>query len=219
MAVTIAAIGLVFGTIFGSPMEKFLPYLASGVISWALITHIINDGANTFIAAEGMIKQLAISKLVYLLRVVWRNIITFGHNIVIFPVVLIIFSVWPGRPVLLWPIGLAVAVFSLSGVALIFGILSIRYRDVPNIINAALTVAFYSTPVIWMRENVGDNPLVDAMVNFNPLYHLLSIMRLPLIGQYPSADNWIWALGSGLVFWMIALTLYRKYKNRIAYWV
>jgi lipopolysaccharide transport system permease protein len=70
-----------------------------------------------------------------------------------------------------------------------------------------------------MRENVGDNPLVDAMVNFNPLYHLLSIMRLPLIGQYPSADNWIWALGSGLIFWMIALTLYRKYKNRIAYWV
>jgi lipopolysaccharide transport system permease protein len=200
-------------------MEKFLPYLASGVISWGLITGIINDGANTFIAAEGMIKQISINKLVYLLRVVWRNIIISAHNLVIFPIVLFIFAVWPGRTVLLWPIGLAVAVFSLSGAALILGILSIRYRDVPNIVNAALTVAFYSTPVIWMRENVGNNPIVDAMVNFNPLYHLLSIMRLTLIGQYPSAENWLWALVSGLVFWTIALILFRKYQNRIAYWV
>jgi lipopolysaccharide transport system permease protein len=219
MAVTIAAIGLVFGTIFGSPMETFLPYLASGVISWAIITGILNDGANTFIAAEGMIKQISINKLVFLLRVVWRTLIVSAHNLVIFPIVLLIFTVWPGRTVLLWPIGLAVAVFSLSGAALILAILSIRYRDVPNIVNAALTVAFYSTPVIWMRENVGNNPLVDAMVNFNPLYHLLSIMRLPMIGQYPSADNWIWALASGAVFWAIALILFQKYQNRIAYWV
>jgi lipopolysaccharide transport system permease protein len=57
------------------------------------------------------------------------------------------------------------------------------------------------------------------MVNFNPLYHLLSIMRLPMIGQHPSAENWIWALASGVVFWTIALILFRKYQNRIAYWV
>jgi lipopolysaccharide transport system permease protein len=200
-------------------MEIFLPYLASGVISWAIITVILNDGANTFIAAEGMIKQISINKLVYLLRVVWRTLIISAHNLLIFPIVLLILAVRPGRTVLLWPVGLAVAVFSLSGAALILAILSIRYRDVPNIVNAALTVAFYSTPVIWMRENVGDNPLVDAMVNFNPLYHLLSIMRLPMIGQYPTTDNWIWAIASGAVFWTIALILFRKYQNRIAYWV
>jgi ABC-type polysaccharide/polyol phosphate export permease len=219
MAVTIAAIGVVFGAIFGSPMNVFLPYLASGFISWALITGILNDGAGMFIAAEGMIKQISITKIVYLLRVVWRNIITFGHNIVIFPVVLVILSVWPGSPILLWPIGFAVAVFSLSGAALILGILSIRYRDVPNIIGSVLTVAFYATPVIWMKENVVNNPIVDAMVNLNPLYHLLSIMRLPLIGQYPSVANWIWALASGVVLWTLALILFKKYKNRIAYWV
>jgi ABC-type polysaccharide/polyol phosphate export permease len=219
MAVTIAAIGLVFGTIFGTPMEIFLPYLASGVISWAIITGILNDGANTFIAAEGMIKQISMNKLVYLLRVVWRNMIISAHNLVIFPIVLLIFAVWPGRTVLLWPLGLAVAVFSLSGAALILGILSIRYRDVPNIVNAVLTVAFYSTPVIWMKENVGNNPIVDAMVNFNPLYHLLSIMRLPMIGRYPTFENWTWALASGVVFWTIALILFQKYQNRIAYWV
>ena len=219
MAVTIAAIGLVFGTIFGTPMEVFLPYLASGIISWGLITGILNDGANTFIAAEGMIKQISINKLVYLLRVVWRNIIISGHNLVIFPVIMIIFTVWPGSPILIWPLGLAIAVITLSGAGLIFAILSIRYRDVPPIINAALTVAFYSTPVIWMRENVGNNPIVEAMVNLNPLYHLLSIMRLPLIGQYPTAENWIWALTSGAIFWTIALILFRKYQNRIAYWV
>jgi len=219
MAVTIAAIGVVFGTLFGSPIEIFLPYLASGIITWALITGILNDGANTFISAEGMIKQLPVSKVAYLVRVVWRNVITSGHNIVIFPVVALIAGSGFSVTLLIWPIGVLLAVVSLSGLALILALVATRYRDVPPIINAALTVAFYSTPVIWMKENVAGNALVEALVNFNPFYHFLSIMRLPLIGQYPSLNNWAWVILSGLFFWSVALVMFKKYEKRIAYWV
>ena len=38
MAVTITTIGLVFGLIFGTPMQIFLPYLASGIIMWGLVS-------------------------------------------------------------------------------------------------------------------------------------------------------------------------------------
>jgi lipopolysaccharide transport system permease protein len=40
MAVTISAIGIVFGTIFNTPLEVFLPYLASGLITWGLISRV-----------------------------------------------------------------------------------------------------------------------------------------------------------------------------------
>ena len=219
MAVTIAAIGIVFGTIFGTPMQVFLPYLASGLIMWALIAGILNEGNQAFIAAEGMIKQLPLPKIVYIVRVVWRNLIVSAHNIVIFPIVILIVGGSTSWAILFWPLGVLIAVTALSGLALIFGIVAARYRDLPQIVNAALTVAFYVTPVIWIRESIGENELVNAMVSLNPLNHILQVARLPLIGQYPSIENWTWVIISAAVFWTVGMLLFKRFEKRIAYWV
>ena len=219
MAVTIAAIGIVFGTIFGTPMKVFLPYLASGLIIWALIAGIINDGNTAFISAEGMIKQLPLPKIVYVVRVVWRNMIIAGHNIIIFPIVVLVVGGKINWSILLWPIGLFVSILTLSALALLFGIVAARYRDLPQIVNAVLTVCFYLTPVLWMKESLRDDELVNAIVTTNPLYHILQVARLPLIGESPSIDNWVWVLGSAVIFWTAGLFMFKKYEKRIAYWV
>jgi lipopolysaccharide transport system permease protein len=219
MAVTIAAIGIVFGTLFVTPLEVFLPYLASGLIMWGLIAGILNDGNQAFIAAEGMIKQLPLPKIVYIVRVVWRNIIISAHNIVIFPVVILIVGGKTSWAILLWPLGVLIAVTALSGLALIFGIIAARFRDLPQIVNAALTVAFYVTPVIWIRESLGDNELVNILVSLNPLNHILQVARLPLIGQFPSIENWTWVIVSAAIFWTIGMLLFKRFEKRIAYWV
>ena len=219
MAVTIAAIGIVFGTIFGTPLQVFLPYLASGLIMWGLIAGILNEGNQAFIAAEGMIKQLPLPKIVYIVRVVWRNIIVSAHNIIIFPIVILVVGGQTSWAILLWPLGVLIAVTALSGLALIFGIVAARYRDLPQIVSAALTVAFYVTPVIWIRESIGENELVNALVSLNPLNHILQVSRLPLIGQYPTIENWTWVFVSGAIFWTIGLVLFKRFEKGIAYWV
>ena len=108
---------------------------------------------------------------------------------------------------------------ALSGLAIIFAIVASRYRDLPQIINAVLTVGFYLTPVIWVKESLGNAELVNSIVNVNPFYHILSVARLPLIGQYPSVENWIWVFALAAFFWMVGLLLFRRYEKRIAYWV
>ena len=219
MAVTIAAIGIVFGTIFGTPMQVFLPYLASGLIIWGFIAGVLNDGNTAFISAEGMIKQLPLPKIVYVIRVVWRNLIISAHNIIIFPVVVLIVGAKTSWAILLWPIGLFSSILALSGLALLFGIVASRYRDLPQIVNAILTVCFYLTPVLWMKESLGDDELVNAIVTTNPLYHILQVARLPLIGETPSIDNWIWVFSFAVIFWVSALIMFKKYEKRLAYWV
>jgi ABC-type polysaccharide/polyol phosphate export permease len=219
MAVLVASIGIVFGLIFGTPMQIFLPYLASGIIMWGLLAGILNEGSQAFIAAEGMIKQLPLPKLAHLIRVVWKNLLITGHNIVIFPAVILIVGGTTGWPIILWPLGLAIALLSISGLALILGIFATRYRDVPPIVNSVVTVGFYVTPVIWMADNLGDNQLAHLLLGLNPFYHLLQIIRLPLLGQMPTPENWGLALLSAGVFWAIGLAIYKKFEHRIAYWV
>lgn len=219
MAVTVAAIGIVFGTIFGTPMQTYLPYLASGLIMWALIAAIVNDGTNAFISAQSMIAQLPLPKIAHLVRVVWRSMILSAHNIIILPIVILIVGGQTGWPVLLWPVGLVLGVTSLTGLALSLSVVATRFRDLPPIVNSIMTVAFYLSPVLWIKESVGDNPTLDSILSWNPFYHLLQIMRLPLIGQLPSTQNWVFASVSVVVFWAIGLLIFRKYEKRIPYWV
>ena len=219
MGVLIASIGTVFGIIFGTPMQIFLPHLASGLILWGLLAGILNDGSQAFIAAEGMIKQIPLPKLTHLVRVVWRNVLTTGHNIVIFPLVLLAVGGSTGWQLVLFPVGLLVAVLSVSGLALILAVFATRFRDVPPIVSSVVTVAFYVTPVIWMADNLGDNQLAHLLLGLNPLHHLLQIARLPLLGQFPTIENWGLALLSAGVFWLVGLLIYKKFENRIAYWV
>lgn len=219
MAVTISTIGLVFGLIFGTPMQIFLPYLASGIIMWGLISGLLNDGSQAFIAAEAIIKQIPLPKLAHIVRVVWRNLLTAAHNIVIFPVVLLAVGANTSWSVLLFPIGLGILVLSISGLALVLAVISARFRDVPPIVNSVVTVAFYVTPVIWMADNLGDNKLAHLLLGLNPFYHLLQVARLPLLGQFPTIENWSLALMSAGVFWVLGLAIYRKFENKIAYWV
>lgn len=219
MAVTITAIGVVFGTIFGTPLQVFLPYLASGLIVWGLIAGILNEGTVGFTVAESMIKQLPLPKVVYIVRVVWRNLIVSAHNIVILPVVILIVGAPMSWAILLWPAGVILTVTALSGLALALAVVATRFRDLPPIVSAILTVGFYVSPVIWLKDSLANNELVSSLVSLNPLYHLLQVARLPLIGQYPTLDNWIWAAGYGVLFWIVALFMFRRYEKRIAYWV
>jgi len=219
MGVTIASIGVVFGIIFGTPMEVFLPYLASGIIMWGFIAGILNDGVQTFIAAEGIIKQIPLPKLSHLIRVVVRNILTTGHNLVIFPVVLVAVGASTSWNILLFPIGVLIVVLSLSGLGLILAIFGTRFRDVSPIVSSLVTVGFYVTPVIWQSDSLGDSNLAHLVLGLNPFYHLLQICRLPLLGQQPTIENWAISLLSAGIFWTLGLLVFRKFEDRIAYWL
>ena len=60
MGVMIGTIGIVFGQIFKSPMNEFLPFLSVGLILWGFISTVITEGCSGFIAGEAVIKQLPI---------------------------------------------------------------------------------------------------------------------------------------------------------------
>lgn len=216
MAVSIAALGFLYGTLFRQPLDVFLPYLAAGFVVWGLMSGLINDGANAFIQSEGLIKQLAAPLSVYVYREVWGNLLIFGHNLLVYLVVLVVFQKVPG-----WHFFLAVPgvlIILLNGVwaGIVFGLLSARFRDIPQIIASVVQVLFFVTPIIWIPEMLPGRALV---LDANPFYHFVEIVRAPMLGSVPSSDSWIF-VGVVTVFgWVCALGTYTIYRWRIAYWV
>lgn len=216
MGIMIAALGLLYGKIFRLDLKDYLPYLACGFIVWSFISGLILDGCKSFIDSSRMIRQMAVPLSTFVFQVVWINLLVLSHNIWIFFIIALIFGVNPGWQVLL--IFPAIIILSLNGVALaiFFGLLSARFRDIPLIVASVIQVMFFITPVIWRSDMLQGRALV---LNLNPFYHMVEIFRGPLLGYMPNMENWLAPIFVTLASWALAFCFYTIYRWRIAYWV
>lgn len=216
--VMIACIGIIFGSLFKSPMSEFLPFLAAGLVIWSLISTTITDATTVFVAAEPIIKQLPIPLCTHVYRMIFRNLYIFFHNIIIFPVVLLCVQ----RPInleLLWFIpGLLLLTLNLGWISIILGIVCSRFRDLTQIVISILQIFFYVTPIIWMPNLLPARTSV-MMLDPNPFYHLLAIIRQPLLGHSPTLLNWSFCIFMSLVGWLLAIKFFDRYRSRVAYWL
>jgi ABC-2 type transport system permease protein/lipopolysaccharide transport system permease protein len=215
MGVMVAALGLLYGSIFKQDLSEYLPYLSSGFVVWGLISGLILDGTRTFIDAEPMIRQITAPVSVYVYRTVWSNLITFAHNIWIFLAVAVWFGIYPGAAVLLVIPALGLLLVNGMWVGLLLGLFGVRFRDVPLIVGSVVQVMFFITPIIWKPEMLPGRALI---LDLNPFYHFVEIVRGPLLGQPPSLENWVFALLVTLAGWLVAMFFYAAYRWRIPYW-
>ena len=218
MGITAACIGLVFGGIFNTPMEKILPSITAGLIIWTLVAGLLTEGCTSLIESEGIIKQLNIPFYVHILRVAFRQLFIFGHNFLILPIVLLFFGHNLSLISLLSIFGLALAIFFLSSVAMFFAIFSARYRDLPQVLSSVLQIAFYLTPIIWLPSMMPNRTGIEIL-NLNPFYHLVELIRAPLLGNFPTATSIIIISILSIISWSITIAFFINYKRRLAYWL
>jgi len=218
MAVFIGALGLIFGTLFQSEMHEFLPYLCAGIITWGFISTSLGEGCVTFTSSEGIILQVRMPLFTHVLRAIWRNVIIFAHNIVIFPVLMLIL----GRMVsfnMLWAIpGFLLICINMAWMMLILAILCARFRDMTQVVSNILQVLFYATPIMWMVKILPDH-VSRWFIALNPFYHLIELVRAPLLGHAPTAIDWAFAAGLAVIGWIIAIAFFGRYRWRVAYWL
>lgn len=216
MGVMIASLGVVYGTLFGQNIREYLPFLAASLVLWTLFSQTVQEGSIAYINSASYIRQMSTPKLIYMLQVIWRNLIVMAHNAVIIVGLFVIFGLkhWETLPFFI-P-GLLLYILNILWMAMVAGLLSARFRDLPQIISALLQVAFYVTPIIF-RPNALNR--FKFIVEWNPLAYLLDIVRDPLIGQIPSALTWGVTGGMAVIGWIVALSLTGRYVKRIPYWV
>jgi ABC-type polysaccharide/polyol phosphate export permease len=218
MAIQIIAIGLVFGLIFGSPLEEFLPFLATSLILWNFFSTSITDGSMAFINGEAIIRQLPIPHHVHILRALWKNLLMLAHNVLILPFVFVVFLKIPNFNIFLFLPGFVITVAFLFGLTYIIGLITTRYRDVQQIVISIMGVVFYVTPVIWQPSLIPSGT-AHLLLGLNPFYHFFQIVRLPILGQTPTLENWLLSGAIAALAVFLASLVAKKFKNRLAYWV
>ena len=218
MGVLIGALGLVFGTIFNSPMHEFLPFICVGLIFWGYYSQIVSEGCSGFTSNSEVILQLDIPFFTYILRCWYRNSVILLHNLVIYPIILMIFWRPIGFSAAFVIPGFVLATLNMTWIAMTLAILCTRYRDLTQIVQNIMQVMMYVTPIMWMPDHL-PSKASHLMLDCNPFFHLISVVRNPLLGQVVTVENWSIATGTAVVGWLFTMSLLNRYRPRIAYWL
>lgn len=216
--VMIACIGVIFVTLFKSPLKEFLPFLSAGLILWGFISSTIMEGTSVLIGAEAIIRQLPIPIFSHVIRMVGRNLIVFFHNLIIFPIVCLCVQKGINWNILYFFPGVVVLTLNLLWLSLLLAIICTRFRDMTQIVSSLLQIAFYVTPIIWMPSLLPARASM-MLLDPNPVYHLLAIVREPLLGQAPTITNWLVSIGIFLLGSLFSILLFNKYRARVSYWL
>ncbi len=216
MGVFILILSIIYSRLFHTPLEHYMPYLTVGYIVWGFISSTTSEACNVFYESAGIIKQIKLPYLIYVMRVIWRNFIVFLHTIVIFIPVAIYFRVEPTPMTLLALPGLLLILLNQIWLTIVLGIFSTRYRDMLPIIVTVIQLMMFATPIMWM---VGSAENLQLVADANPAYHLIEIVREPALGFAPRALSWVIVISMTVVGWGLASALMVSKARRIVYWL
>jgi ABC-type polysaccharide/polyol phosphate export permease len=217
LIVMLSSVGLIYSHLLGQDLKKFLPFLTIGLVIWGYITSSIIEGGNAFLASEGYIKQIGLPLYIYIFRFFVSITTTLLISLPAYFIVALAYSVqfrWGA----LWAL---VGLFLLGSVSFlliaIFSHLNVRFRDLPHVASSGLQVLFFATPIIWPPETLRFGKL-RWVVDLNPFYHLLEVIRRPLIMSEPASYvDYLVVILLIIVLSILVWLFTKTYSLRIAY--
>ncbi len=213
-------ISIVFSRIFKSSFTEYAPYILSGVIIWEYIVFNVAGGALAFVQADAYIKQTRHPLAIYTLRNVLSGLVILslagisliGWTLAVMPQNLgwswvAIPTIFPLLAFIIWPWATIMAYFS------------VRFRDLPHALGLLLQAIWFVSPV-YFEPSVFRNGNLHALLDFNPIFHLLQIVRAPLLhGEWPTLANYCWCIGSALSLSAIAVFVGRRAEKRVIFYL
>jgi ABC-type polysaccharide/polyol phosphate export permease len=218
LLIYVVTVGTVGAALWHQDIYEYVPFLASGMIAWMFVSSIIMESCSMLIAGQALFRNIRFDYSILAYALVWRNFIVFLHNFVVYFLVVLFLkpSLLSLTAFLVLP-GLALVVVNGVWVSLLLGMICLRFRDVPPLVASILQIAMLITPLFWPADTLtGTKRFV--FVDLNPLYHVLDVIRGPLMGRVPDAISYSVLVGMTIGGWWLTYAMFKRFRWRITYW-
>jgi ABC-type polysaccharide/polyol phosphate export permease len=218
LALLVTALGSLGVGLWNQEAGQYIPYLASGLVIWIMISTIVSESCSLMIAGQNLYRQIRFDYSVLALALIWRNFIVFLHNLLVYAVAVLIFAPHLLRPVTILVVpGILLILANSFWLAILLGLLCLRFRDIQQLVNNVIQIAIFVTPVFWPSTALqGTHRAV--FVALNPLYHMIEVARAPLVGEVPTMTTYAAVLLMLVVGGSVTYWFFQKFRKRITYW-
>jgi lipopolysaccharide transport system permease protein len=206
------AMTLIMATIFckilGLDPHFYVPFLMAGLTCWQFIITTALMGSNSFFQAESYIRQHPAPMAIYPLRTMLGN----GFHYLLGLMLVLIFA-WGLRGFDTWlPLLALIPTILLMGLlcwamAIIFGLVTVRFRDTSHLSDLAFQALFYVSPIIYEPSLLHQRKL-GFLLHINPIVPFLSLLREPILySRFPTPGTFLWASSVVVVLGIVASLL------------
>lgn len=218
MSIFVISFGIIGSKLWGMNISEFLPTFAAGYIIWVLISNIISDATNLLSGYSAILKSIKIPISIFMISMVLKNIIIFFFHLLVFLIICIFLSYDINFYFLLFLPSLLL--LSLIGFffSFIWSILCARFNDLAQFTTNILQIFFFITPIFWPAERL-TGVYFKILVDLNPIYQILNLIKQPLLGNFIDLNNLFFSLALIFILIIISLFVGNKFRNKIIFFI
>lgn len=190
-------------------------FLYAGMLPWTLFVSSLVSSSNILVGNSGLITKIYFPREVFVLSTIFAKIVDFFLSATVLVIFMIFFQI-PVTWHVLWfiPIFLIQCIL-MYGMSLFLAALNLFYRDIQYLLNLALTVWMYITPVIYPVEIFPDK--YRWIFQINPMAVLINAYRKVLLGQgMPNLTSLSIATLLSIVILIFGYSLFKKLEGIFA---
>ncbi|CAI8280913.1 MAG: Uncharacterised protein [Bacteroidetes bacterium MED-G17] len=186
LSVTIFGIGVIFGNLFDLPVERYVPFLCIGMVLWQFLTSVLNEAAACYVIGGSHINTRYDEMIIFPIKIWAKHTAQLLLNFIVVVGVFLIFHITVDfKNALLFIAGLLNFLIVHLFLSVLFSLIGAIFKDFVNVVRNILQLMFFITPIMWEPSGIE----YHFLFFLNPLYHLIEMVRAPLLNQVMVIDD------------------------------
>ena len=176
---------LAFSSLFRE-IRAYPAYVLTGLIAWNFFAQTTTVAMSSIVWGGALLHRIYLPRTVFAISSVGAGVVNLVLSLLPLAVIMITTGV-ALRPTLLFvPLAILLLALFALGIGLMVSTLAVYFPDVAEMYQIVLLGWMYLTPVIYPEAIIPPH-YRWWLLNLNPMYHLVTLFRLPLYGgTWPS---------------------------------
>jgi lipopolysaccharide transport system permease protein len=219
----LAVYAVVFTQIFAPRFAGGEPYplfLFAGLLPWLFFSQAVLESTITLIDNGPLLAKVMCPPEIFPAVLVVSHLI---HHLLALPVLVAAAAVaaaggWHGFPwtLLALPLALIPWILATWGVTAAIAAAAVRLRDLRDLAGHLLNVLFFGSPIIYALDGLDMDEPLRSILAANPFAFLVTTYRnLAFDGRFPDPVVVIGAWLTGLVLWVIGLSVFARLRDSL----
>lgn len=211
--IMIAVYYVAFTYILHNTTPGFVFLLMLGILAWTFFSSSVMMSTGAIADNGSLLKSVFFPRAILPAATVLFNFAQYLLMVVVLlPLMMVAFRVPPAAPMLAYPVFLALQVILTIGLAFILATGTTFFRDVRHLLEVALAVLFWTTPIVYelparYRLVILASPLSPYVVAYKDMffYH-----------RWPEPIVWAFASAYAVIAFAVGAALLLKFEDRFA---
>jgi homopolymeric O-antigen transport system permease protein len=202
-------------------IEHYALFVLSGLLTWVFFQSAVQMSCSSLFAQPTLVKQVRFPRHILPLAVVATNVVTLGAMLAVVLVVNLIFipetrtTFWAALPLLVPLIALA------SGLGVVFGYVTVIYRDVEHLMTTIFLPWFFLTPIFYTLDQLpgleGNEWIADVLYYVNFVTPVVEAIRDPLFfGEWPDLGDVVYSVIAGIAALALGVLVAGRIDDQVA---